>query len=62
MAGALGCGCPVRRSHGGVETPEPWLNGAARDPDAADLMRGLRPYRRAMVLLGAAGLVAALAL
>ena len=33
----------------------------ARDPAAADLMRGLRLYRRAMVLLGL-GLVAALAL
>lgn len=61
MAGALGVRLSGPRSYGGVETPEPWLNGAARDPDAADLMRGLRLYRRAMVLLGL-GLVAALAL
>ena len=61
MAGALGVRLSGPRSYGGVETPEPWLNGAARDPAAADLMRGLRLYRRAMVLLGL-GLVAALAL
>ncbi len=61
MAGALGVRLSGPRSYGGVETPEPWLNAGARDPEAADLMRGLRLYRRAMVLLGL-GLAAALAL
>ena len=61
MAGALGERLSGPRSYGGVETPEPWLNEGARDPDAADLMRGLRLYRRAIMLLGL-GLMAALAL
>ena len=61
MAGALGVRLSGPRSYGGVETPEPWLNEGARDPDAADLMRGLRLYRRAIMLLGL-GLMAALAL
>ena len=61
LAGARGVRLSGPRSYGGVETPEPWLNAGARDPEAADLMRGLRLYRRAMVLLGL-GLAAALAL
>ena len=61
MAGALGVRLSGPRSYAGVETPEPWLNAEARDPGAADLMRGLRLYRRAMVLLGL-GLAALLAL
>jgi adenosylcobinamide-phosphate synthase len=61
MAGALDVRLSGPRSYAGVETPEPWLNEGARDPGAADLMRGLRIYRRAMVLLGL-GLAAALAL
>ena len=61
MAGALGVRLSGPRSYSGVETPEPWLNAGARDPGAADLMRGLRLYRRAMVLLGL-GLAALLAL
>ncbi len=61
MAGALGVRLSGPRSYAGVETPEPWLNAGARDPGAADLMRGLRLYRRAMVLLGL-GLATLLAL
>ena len=61
MAGALGVRLSGPRSYAGVETPEPWLNAEARDPGAADLMRGLRLYRRAMVLLGL-GLATLLAL
>lgn len=58
MAGALGV-----RIYGDRIAQEPWLNGAARDPGAADIQRGLRLYLRAMGLLAAAlALVAALGL
>jgi adenosylcobinamide-phosphate synthase len=29
---------------------EPWLNGGARDPLAADIRQALKLYRRAMLL------------
>lgn len=61
MAGALDVRLSGPRRYHGVETPEPWLNGGARDPTARDLMAGLRLYRRAMLMLGMA-LAALLAL
>ncbi|MFT4014082.1 MAG: adenosylcobinamide-phosphate synthase CbiB [Paracoccus sp. (in: a-proteobacteria)] len=54
MAGALNVRLSGPRSYGGVETPEPWLNGTARDPGPRDLRRGLALYRRAMAMLGLA--------
>ena len=50
LAGAL----PVRlsgpRVYGDVIADEPWVNGAAPDPDAQALARGLALYRRTMAL------------
>lgn len=61
MAGALNVRLSGPRSYHGVETAEPWLNGAARDPGPRDLLAGLRLYRRAIVLLGLALAAALLA-
>lgn len=52
MAGALAVRLSGPRRYHSVETSEPWLNEGARDPDATDLHRGLRLYRRAMVIMG----------
>lgn len=54
MAGALGIRLSGPRAYEGRVTQEPWVNGAAPDPQAGDLARGLVLYRRAMVALGAA--------
>jgi len=51
MAGALGVRLSGPRTYHGVMTDEPWLNGAARDPLAADLGGGLTIYVRAMTVL-----------
>ncbi|WP_249157564.1 adenosylcobinamide-phosphate synthase CbiB [Bradyrhizobium sp. KB893862 SZCCT0404] len=59
MAGALGVRLSGPRIYHGSVTNEPWLNGGARDPLAADIGEGLAVYRRAMLLL--AGLLAILA-
>jgi adenosylcobinamide-phosphate synthase len=59
MAGALGIRLSGPRIYHGTITAEPWLNEAARDPSAADIVAGLALYRRAMLLLG--GLLAILA-
>lgn len=59
MAGALGVRLSGPRIYHGSATDEPWLNGAARDPLAADIAEGLAVYRRAMLLL--TGLLAILA-
>jgi adenosylcobinamide-phosphate synthase len=59
MAGGLGVRLCGPRSYHGVLADEPWLNGGARDPAAADIIGGLKLYRRAMLLLG--GLLAILA-
>ncbi|SEA84509.1 adenosylcobinamide-phosphate synthase CbiB [Rubrimonas cliftonensis] len=53
MAGALGVRLSGPRAYAGGLSDEPWLNGAAPDPDAAALMRGLRVYRLAMALAAA---------
>jgi adenosylcobinamide-phosphate synthase len=60
MAGALGVRLCGPRSYHGVLADEPWLNAGARDPAAADLISGLKLYRRAMLLLG--GLLVILAI
>lgn len=52
MAGALDVRLSGPRRYHGIESPEPWLNAAARDPAARDLLAGLRLYRRAVAMLG----------
>lgn len=59
MAGALGIRLSGPRIYHGTITAEPWLNEAARDPSAVDIVAALAVYRRAMLLLG--GLLAILA-
>ncbi|MBW7963143.1 adenosylcobinamide-phosphate synthase CbiB [Bradyrhizobium sp. BR 10261] len=59
MAGALGVRLSGPRIYHGKTTDEPWLNGGARDPLAADINVGLAIYRRAMLLF--AGVLAILA-
>ncbi len=59
MAGALGIRLSGPRIYHGSITAEPWLNEAARDPSAVDIVAALAVYRRAMLLLG--GLLAILA-
>lgn len=51
MAGALGIRLSGPRIYEGRLSPEPWLNGEAPDPSAADLKRALALYRRAMLVL-----------
>ncbi|MEQ1712343.1 MAG: adenosylcobinamide-phosphate synthase CbiB [Hyphomicrobium sp.] len=52
MAGALGVRLSGPRIYGDRISDEPWINHAARDPEAADLSKGLALYRRAMLVLG----------
>ncbi|MET4101804.1 adenosylcobinamide-phosphate synthase [Roseovarius sp. MBR-78] len=54
MAGALGVRLSGPRAYGDRVSEEPWLNGAARDPGAADVRRALRLYARAMALMALA--------
>ena len=51
MAGALGIRLSGPRIYEGQLSQEPWLNGEASDPTAADLNRALALYRRAMLVL-----------
>lgn len=51
MAGALRVRLSGPRSYGAQITQDPWVNGAAPDPGAQDLRRGLHLYLRAMVAL-----------
>lgn len=51
MAGAIGIRLSGPRVYEGQLSQEPWLNGEAPDPTAADLNRALALYRRAMLLL-----------
>ncbi len=60
MAGALAVRLSGPRVYHGHLADEPWLNPGALDPNAADIMIGLRLYARAMLLLS--GFLAALAL
>ena len=60
IAGALGVRLSGPRIYHGPVADEPWLNEAARDAAAADILAGLTLYRRAMTLL--AGVFVALAL
>ncbi len=50
MAGALNIRLSGPRDYGHGPSRDPWLNAGAPDPTAADLVRGLALYRRAMVL------------
>ena len=50
MAGALGVRLSGPRIYEGGVSDEPWLNGAAPDPGAADMRRALTLYARAMAL------------
>ncbi|KWV53294.1 cobalamin biosynthesis protein [Bradyrhizobium macuxiense] len=59
MAGAIGVRLSGPRIYHGSTANEPWLNEGARDPAATDIRRGLKLYRRAMMLL--AGVLALLA-
>jgi adenosylcobinamide-phosphate synthase len=51
LAGALGVRLSGPRIYDGILAEEPWLNGEARDPRAADIEQGLKLYRHAMILL-----------
>ena len=53
MAGALSIRLSGPRIYEGRLSQEPWLNGEAPDPSAADLKRALALYRRAMLVLAA---------
>lgn len=50
MAGALGIRLSGPRDYGAGPGRDPWLNGAARDPERGDIGRALSLYRRAMAL------------
>ena len=62
MAGGLGVRLSGPRVYADGVAQEPWVNGAAPDPVAGDLDRGLAQYRIAMLLLalvlGTAALIA----
>ena len=60
MAAALAVRLSGPRVYGTRVSPEPWLNGAAPDPDALALRRGLAVFVRAVFLCG--GLLLAIAL
>jgi adenosylcobinamide-phosphate synthase len=53
MAGTLGVRLCGPRSYHGELADEPWLNGGARDPVAADISRALEVYVRAMLTVAA---------
>lgn len=54
LAGGLGIRLSGPRAYHDHVADEPWLNGAAPDPTAADLDRGLRIYRSAVMAVGLA--------
>ena len=60
MAGALGVRLSGPRIYGARRVDEPWVNGACRDPGAADLGAALALYRRAMAAAAAGLALAAL--
>src|SRR5690606_33774040 len=51
LAGAIGRRLSGPRAYGDRIAAEPYVNDGAPDPDAADILRGLALYRRAMALL-----------
>jgi adenosylcobinamide-phosphate synthase len=53
VAGALGVRLCGPRSYHGELADEPWLNGSARDPVAAEVSRVLEVYVRAMLTIAA---------
>lgn len=53
MAGALAVRLSGPRRYAGHVAPEPWVNGAASDPDPGDLNLALALYLRAMFVLAA---------
>jgi adenosylcobinamide-phosphate synthase len=61
MAGGLGVRLSGPRVYHGRVTEEPWLNGDARDPGAADIALGLKLYVRAMIVLATLLVIVALA-
>jgi len=61
-AGALGVRLSGSRIYHGSIADEPWLNEAARDPDAADIAKALAIYARAMILLAGCLVLLALAM
>lgn len=60
MTGALGIRLSGPRIYDGHVAPEPWLNTGAPDPSPECPKQGPRLYRRAMLLLGAGLILAAL--
>ncbi|MEM7767974.1 MAG: adenosylcobinamide-phosphate synthase CbiB [Pseudomonadota bacterium] len=60
MAGGLGVRLSGPRAYGAGVSDEPWLNGGAPDPAAAEMIRGLALYRLTMGL--AAALLLAIAI
>lgn len=52
MAAGLGVRLSGPRAYDGGMADEPWINGDARDPDAADITRALATYRQAMLAAG----------
>ena len=61
MAGGLGVRLSGPRVYHGRVAEEPWLNGDARDPGAADIAPGLKLYVRAMIVLAGLLVIVALA-
>jgi adenosylcobinamide-phosphate synthase len=52
LAAGLGVRLSGPRVYGDRIADEPWLNAAAREPNAADIGRGMALYRRVMALIG----------
>ena len=53
MAGAIGVRLSGPRLYGGASAAEPWLNAGARDPESADMNKGLALFRRVVAAAGA---------
>ncbi|WP_410217279.1 adenosylcobinamide-phosphate synthase CbiB [Paracoccus sp. (in: a-proteobacteria)] len=60
MAGALGVRLSGPRAYADRVADEPWLNGGAPDPQVGDLLRGIGLYRRAVAVMAALLIAAAL--
>lgn len=52
LAAGLGVRLSGPRIYADRIADEPWLNAGARDPDPADIRRGIALYRRVMLLIG----------